>query len=150
MKSFETTLSELKKLHARYAAKVESLAAQSLRIASRLQDAQQHLVRAEEAIAALEGRTTEIKQVLQDALSNIPKIPDAPDTQHAVVKIPQNGNLPAPEPGMQWVKNDLNEDVLVPINPPKPLTVPGVVEVAAGTEFIMPSDDTWDSPESFL
>ena len=153
MKSLETSLAELKKLHARYTAKVESLAAQRDNILSRLQDAEQNALRTADAIAVLEGKPT-LTKTITDAITeyHVPYVGPVGETVKFVPpESPQNRNpnLPPPEPGMQWIKNKDGEDVLVPINPPKPLVVPGVVEVAAGS-FVMPADDNWDDPTSFL
>jgi hypothetical protein len=153
MKSLETSLAELKKLHARYTAKVESLSAQRDQILLHLRAAEENALKTADAIAVLEGKPT-LTKTITDAITeyHIPNPGHVGETAKFVpAEIPQNGNvaLPTPEAGMQWIKNDLGEDVLVPINPPKPLSVPGVTEVAAGA-FVMPADDSWDSPESFL
>jgi hypothetical protein len=152
MKSLETSLAELKKLHARYTAKVESLSAQRDQILSLLRAAEENALKTADAIAVLEGRPT-FAETLVEKFQTTANLADQTVLNAAISatgqEIPQNGNLPPAESGMQWIKNKDGEDVLVPINPPKPLSVPGVTEVAAGA-FVMPADDSWDSPESFL
>ena len=147
------TIAKLKRLHQKYMADVRTLSAKEAEIAARLADANDKVMQTSDAIAALEGKP-QLSKLLKDALAappsnlGIPKIPDSPDTRHAGAEIPLSGNLPPAEAGMKWVKNEVGEDVLVPINPPAACTVPGVVQ-----SFALPAideDGGFEDPTSFL
>lgn len=151
--TIEKTTERLEKLYAHYTKDVELLTEKRARIQAALDEAQIRMLQTFDAVQALKGKPT-LNKIIEkmDAQENGPqaKIIASPS------EIPQNGNqpegLPPAEPGMRWAKNEANEDVLVPINIPKPLVVSGV-KFSGEDDFALPTveeDGGFDSPESFL
>jgi hypothetical protein len=147
------TIAKLKKVHEHYLAEVAALTAKRDAINAELAEAHEHALQTGDALCALTGKPT-LTKLITDALAappsnlGIPKIPDSPDTRHAGAEIPLSGNLPPAEAGMKWVKNEVGEDVLVPINPPAACTVPGVVQSLALPTI--DEDGGFEDPTSFL
>lgn len=137
-------LANLKREHEQCLVQVNLLAAKKERIEKYLEEARVHAAQTEEAVLALEGKTTQIREALQQALA--PKagaiIPVDFEKGRPVFSTSQNENLPPAEPGFKWVKNEIGEDVLIPLNG-QVLPAPR----ADANNFIMPvEEDNFPDP----
>ena len=161
MQDIEKTIEKLTKLHAKYEAEVAALTGKRDALSARLVEVSKLAAQTFEALAILKGEPTFMK-ALQAALDT-PKSPlngigvelaqRVAETDKQFIQNFSDGSasgLPPAEPGMQWAKNEVGEDVLVPVVIPAPLSVPGVTQ----SEFYLPAVDDdakfGDTPESFL
>lgn len=147
-------LQSLKIKHEQLLKQVSSLTTKKERIEKYLQEAMTESAQTEEAILALEGKSSQIKQMLEQAVQTtgwkgVPPI-IVPASAEAVPEKSSASALPPPEAGMKWAKNEVDEDVLVPINIPTPKKVAGITDA---NNFILPvidDEEGFESPKSFL
>ena len=160
------TLSDLKRILASDTAKAERLVVKRDVLLAALAATNESILRAREAINVLEGKETIVGQLknmaansqydeLHRALSDAQKFERGEKVDLRVTEIPQNGNneLPSPEPGFVWQKNELGEDMLVPV---------AMIEAAkrqadnpapqTAESFLLPAVDNeaWDNPADSL
>ena len=152
-KGLDRALTQLKQLQKRNTERVEKLSTQLAVLQSRLAKAREMAAQAKDAVDALEGRPT-LKKQLEDAmarqLSSVSQF--APPTLGAVgtesTKLPPSEVLPPAEPGFRWAKDEIGQDVLVPINQPMPS------EAATAVPILLPpvleGDEFADAPETLL
>lgn len=141
--NIEKTLERLKKIHEQYSKNVAVLADKISILQKELDDAKTKQIQTFDAIQALEGKPTISKMLESMARPANPVNPAI----YQDVSVPSD--LPAPEPGMKYVQNNLKEWVLIPIDPPKPLFVPGVF---SGTpdDDLPKVDEEFEDPSTFL
>lgn len=138
--TIEKTLERLKKIHAQYEKSAAVLTEELSILQKKLDDAKTKQIQTFDAIQALTGQPTFSKimegMMLKTENKNFDKTPLHITPEH----IPSD--LPAPEPGMKWIQTPTDDGrgewVLVPINPPPPLFVPGV-GFGAPNDFDLPS-----------
>lgn len=110
----ETTIANLQKMHDSYVDEVSRLEKEFANVSAKLERYRNLVSRTSESIDALEGKTSLIREQLQQALQT--------RTEPLNVAVgdvtPRGGslpsNLPPAEPGMKWVITMEGESVLVP------------------------------------
>lgn len=111
-------LQSLKTKHEQLLKQVSLLTAKKERIEKYLQEATAESAQTEEAILALEGKSSQIKQMLEQAVQNTHIATLVKQEQPAVQENVVVSSLPPAEKGFKWEKrvNELGkeEDVLVP------------------------------------
>ena len=152
--TIEKTIERLKKLHEKYEAQVQSLTAQREAINRRLDESLTLSMQTADAIASLEGKP-KIAEILSSAMAREPKtanqiieeLKQQPPTQP--VPQPSLDAPPCPpEAGFKWVKNELNEWVLIPEN-----QVVQVEPLAGGGVIVLPAvedGEFTDNPEDLI
>ena len=152
--TIEKTIERLKKLHEKYEAQVQSLTAQREMINKRLDEALVLSMQTADAIASLEGKP-KLAEILSAAMAQEPKTANqlmeelnqqAP-TQ-PTVQPPLDVPPCPPEPGYKWVKNEVNEWVLILGN-----QVVQVEPLAGGGAIVLPAVDDGeftDNPEDLI
>ena len=150
--TIEKTIERLKKLHEKYEAQVQSLTAQRDVINKRLDEALVLSMQTADALASLEGKP-KLAEMLSAAMAQEPKTANkiieelAPPHQPAAQ--PPLDVPPCPsEAGFKWVKNELNEWVLIPEN-----QVVQVEPLAGGGVIVLPAVENGeftDNPEDLI
>jgi len=122
----DTILKSLKLKHKQLLRQVNILTGKKESIEKSLASAMAEAVQTEEAILALEGKTSSIKAALESAVAAtnfklksplvVPASSPVQGMEAAESSRPaeaENKSLPPAEPGFRWAKNKLGEDVLV-------------------------------------
>lgn len=118
--SNERILAQLQKNLQSYRDRKESLEHRLIHIEEQLKSATKLVAETEEAIAALEGRTTETRRMLEEALKQTVAVKPTPMLPAS--NAPSDPAQPPAEPGFKWENGNLvpisiptGEDVGVPI-----------------------------------
>ena len=140
----DKTIESLKKLHQEYTEDVRLLTEKVERIKKALADATDRASQTAEALLALEGKSTQLKDMIAQALT-----PPSSPTLLVPETLPksENDELPPPEPGFKWAKNKDGQDILIPI------FVPDIIKSVGRDTFILPVVDDvedFDNPTDFI
>lgn len=140
----EKNIEQLKRLFADAQKSIERYAAQRDSAQKELDQATADAAQLQDALDALEGRPT-LKAKLETAISEAAKLTQVRVAEEIAPATPQNPNLPAPEAGLKWAKNELNQDVLIPIDAPAPTQADTVIPL-----MLPVVDESFDKPEDLL
>lgn len=150
--TIEKTIERLKKLHEKYEAQVQSLTAQRDVINKRLDEALVLSMQTADALASLEGKP-KLAEMLSAAMAQEPKtanqiIEELAPPPSTVVQPPLDVPPCPPESGYKWMKNEINEWVLIPEN-----QVVQVEPLAGGGVIVLPAvedGEFTDNPEDLI